>query len=340
MKKIIALTDYKNKFGSKHFDVPYRSGMDKNILKKYFNELGFEIDFIQFTKLLNNASLINRKAYYIYTSSEDIGYYYKSFIEDVVLYLEEIGCRMIPKYKYLRANNNKVFMELLRNATTDDSLLSIHSHTFGTMEEAWANHQKFCYPVVVKMSEGASGTGVYKAENSKELSYVLKKVASTKNIYHDLWDHGRFLKHKGYVKESRYRKKFIIQDMVPGLENDYKVLMYGTKCFVLKRQNRANDFRASGSGNFSYTRELPTGMLDFAYPIMLKFNVPQISMDIAFDGKKFHLIEFQFLYFGTTTIVCSEFYFKKLNNWTLMEGKSCVEKVYAESITEFVNKNY
>jgi len=84
MKKIIALTDYKNRFGSKHFDVPYRSGMDKSLLTKHFNELGFEIEFIQYSTLVNQPST-PKDCIYIFTSSEDRGYYYKSFIEDVVL---------------------------------------------------------------------------------------------------------------------------------------------------------------------------------------------------------------------------------------------------------------
>ena len=63
------------------------------------------------------------------------------------------------------------------------------------------------------------------------------------------------------------------------------------------------------------------------------FKVPNISLDIGFDGKKFHLIEFQFLYFGTTTIEKSPFYFEKYDNsWLLNKGKCELEKVYVDSI--------
>ncbi len=40
LKKIIALTDYKNIFSSKHNANPYRNGMDKKLLEKYFKENG------------------------------------------------------------------------------------------------------------------------------------------------------------------------------------------------------------------------------------------------------------------------------------------------------------
>ena len=78
--------------------------------------------------------------------------------------------------------------------------------------------------------------------------------------------------------------------------------------------------------------------MDFAFEIKNHFKVPNISLDIGFDGKKFHLIEFQFLYFGTTTIEKSPFWFEKDDDsWKLNEGESELEKVYVESIVEFIN---
>jgi len=47
MKKIIALTDYKNIFSSKHNANPYRNGMDKKLLEKYFKENGYKIIFFK-----------------------------------------------------------------------------------------------------------------------------------------------------------------------------------------------------------------------------------------------------------------------------------------------------
>ena len=44
-KKIFFLTDYKNNFGSKHNALPYRSGMDKDLLKKYFKAKGYDCIF-------------------------------------------------------------------------------------------------------------------------------------------------------------------------------------------------------------------------------------------------------------------------------------------------------
>ncbi len=344
MKKIIALTDYKNKFGSKHFDSPYRSGMDKDLIRLEFEKLNFSIDFIPFSKCINAVDL-SKDCYYIYTSSEDEGYRYKNFIEDQILYLENNGFNVIPSYKYLRANNNKVFMELLRKSTHDKDLLSIKSQVFGTYEEAVENMETFSFPVIIKKSEGASGRGVYMAENFEQLKNTLKKVAKTANLFHDLKEIGRTYKHKGYKKESKYRSKFIVQNMIPNLKNDWKVYYFMDKLYIFYRPIlKHRKFKASGGGydNYSYATEahIPDGIFNFVEKVIGYFNVPHASLDIAYDGSSFHLIEIQFIYFGTAGIPYSDGYFSKVNNdWQFIKNKLSIEEVYVQSIVRFIEKS-
>ncbi len=70
-------------------------------------------------------------------------------------------------------------------------------------------------------------------------------------------------------------------------------------------------------------------------------DVPNISIDIAFNGNKFHLFEFQAVYFGTTTIAESTFYFMKVNDrWEMFKEKSELEKEYVDSIVKFINRKF
>jgi hypothetical protein len=341
MKKIIALTDYKNRFGSKHFDSPYRSGMDKDLLQKSFNQKGYEVEFIPFTQLINQTTF-NKGAFYLYTSSEDNNYLYKSFIEDVVLFIENSGGKIIPDYKYIRANNNKVFMELMRNQTNDLGLLSIRSMVFGTKEELTLLINDLKFPVIVKESEGASGTGVFKASNKFELLKIVNNVSASKNSISDIKDQVRAIKHKGYIKESRHRKKFIVQNMIENLVNDWKIYYFFDKLYVFYRPIlKHRDFRASGGGynNYLYGEEAPKpeGFFEFIMQVLKYFHVPHASLDIAYDGKNFHLIEMQFLYFGTAGIPYSKgYYINENNKWVFVENKLSVEDVYANSITKFI----
>jgi hypothetical protein len=78
-------------------------------------------------------------------------------------------------------------------------------------------------------------------------------------------------------------------------------------------------------------------MLEYAYNIKEHFNVPHISLDVGFDGKLFHLMEFQFINFGTTTLEKAPFWFEKINDrWVINNGKSDLEQIYVESILGYL----
>jgi|LFRM01.1.fsa_nt_gb glutathione synthase/RimK-type ligase-like ATP-grasp enzyme len=338
MNKIYILTDYKNIFGSKHYATRYRSGMDKKLLEKYFKENGYETIFIKFADI-NFRKMNFKDQYIIYTSSEDLKGHYKSYIEDIIYGLHLQRTKLIPEYKYLKAHNNKVFMEILRDLTFNDDSGSIHSNYFGTVEELKNNLNKISFPAVIKSATGAMSRGVYLSKNKKELVKTVKKISRSRDLLAELWDYGRSLKHKGYIKESKYRNKFIVQNFIPNLKNDWKILIYGDRYYILYRGVRDNDFRASGSGKFIFTDDIPNGILDYAKQIFDILNVPNLSIDIAFDGNKFYLLEFQAIYYGTTTIEKSSFYFKNINNsWEIIKEKPILEKIYVESILNFINK--
>lgn len=339
MKKIYLLTDYKGNFESKCREIPYRSGMDKELLKMYFSEAGFQIEFLKFSDVDFKKKW--QDTLILYTSMEDFGYFYKGYIEDIVYGLEQAGAITIPNYKLLKANNNKVFMEILREQLEYEEVKSIKSFHFGSLEELESIVNEIDFPVVIKPAAGALSRGVSLAHNKRDLIKQAKKISRTRQIKNELWDLGRSYKHKGYVRESNYRKKFIIQNYIEGLDNDFKILVYGNKYFFFYRNTRKNDFRASGSGDFHFRKEYPYGMLEYAHRIHSLLNVPNISIDVCFDGKHFHLLEFQAVYFGTIGLVESPFHYARTKEgFQYIEEKSILEKVYAESIIQFIKKNF
>ena len=342
MKTIYLLTDYKGHFGSKHNDFPYRSGMNKELLTKYFKKYNFKTEYIKFSDVdFRKINFCNK--YVLYTSSEDIGYYYKSYIEDIVYGLKVAGAKVIPDFKYLRANNNKVFMEILRDQLESEEIRNIRSFHFGALEEAMENSDNFHYPVVVKGAEGAMSKNVTLAKNKKSLHKILKKMSRTKNYKEELREIVRKYKYKGYKKESKYRKKFIIQEFIPGLQNDWKILIYGDKYFIFRRLVRENDFRASGSGQKDYhygsNCKFPDSIFSFAEKIYQLLKVPHLSIDICYKNNIFYLIEFQIIYFGTVGHEKSDiYYYKKNKNYVQKQNNLCLEEEYVNSILKFVNK--
>ena len=342
MNKITLLVDYRSCFGSRYDSKVYRNGMDKSLLKKYFKEHGFKVKFLSFFKI--NFREDHKGKIYLYTSSEDPGYLYKSYIEDIILGLTLKGAIVLPDYKYLRANNNKVFMEILRDISSNSAIKNIASNHFGTHDELINNFSELPDKTILKLSEGASSFGVFKAESHRELEKISKKVTKSRYVFDDLWDIGRSIKHKGYKRESINRKKVIVQNVIPDLDNDWKILIYDRKYYVMYRPVRKNDFRASGSGHDRYLygnkTPIPDGLLDFCESIYKDMNVPNLSIDVAFDGKEFYLIEFQAIYFGSVCQRRSNCYHLKINkNWEMIKEKLDLEKVYADSIITYIKRN-
>ena len=339
---IIILTDYKGYFGSKWDAVPYRSGFNKLLLEKYFNVFNYKVKFVSISDISTVGDVSGFNV--LYTSSEDIGYRYKSYIEDIVYALELKGAKMIPDYKHFRANNNKVFMELLRDV--DGISTNLKSKVFGSISDLEMHIDQVFFPCVFKTAEGSSGNGVALVKTKEELYKQVKESSSgQRNYKQDIRDHLRALKHKGYIKESIYREKFIVQEFIPNLKNDWKIYVFGDKLYTFKRPiQKGRGIKASGGGYDNYLygldAEAPEGMFDLALEVFNKLHVAHLSIDIAYDGEQLYIIEFQSLYFGTAGIPYSKGYFsKKEGNWKFIEEKLEIEKVYADSIVQFLKKN-
>jgi len=318
--------------------------MNKDLLHAEFAKYNIEIRFIPLFDVFKKIPSVP-ESIFLYTSSEDMGYHYKSFIEDIIFLLEITGGKVIPSYKYLRANNNKVFMEGLRMNIPDPTYKTITSSFYGTLEEMKADLANLKFPLVIKTAEGASGRGVFKAMNPRELLSVVKNISRTQFLFYEIKDALRIYKHNGYRPESRHRKKFIIQNFIPDLRNDWKVYYFGDKYYIFYRPVlKHRGFRASGGGydNYYYgeNASVPDGIFDFVKRLITILNVPQASLDIAYDGERFHLLEMQFLNFGTAGIVYSDgYYHEKDGKWEFENEKLTVEKVYIESIVQYLELN-
>ena len=344
MEDIFILVDYLDRFETKVPSIPYRSGLDKNILKTEFLNLGYKPIFLNYSEI--DFSKINFKnKYVIYTSIEDSGLFYKDFIEDVIWGVNLQGGVLIPRLELFRAHHNKVFMEVLRHVNNIDK--NITSQYFGSLTELIKQKRNFKYPLVIKSASGAGSKGVKLVKNYKDLIKAAKVLSNTNYWFDYLTEKVlyvmRLYQTKKTIKtESIYRKKIITQNFIPSLKGDYKILIFGDIYYIFQRHNRKNDFRASGSGPSKYLygkkAEIPIGIFNYANNIYEKIGAPNLALDIAFSQGAFYLIEFQAISFGTIGQYSSNEYFKLNNNgdWEMIEETIPLEKVYAQSIIKFI----
>jgi len=343
VNRIIVLTDYRNAFYSTFKTRNTTLTMNVAKIADRLSECGYEIDIYSYGELRLDSNFSG--LYVLYTSSEDDGLEYKSYIEDIVLHLENMGAIPLPAYKFLRAHHNKAMMELLRYELFPDSAHVMATQVLGTLEELQINqmHRANGRPKVVKSAYGAGARWVGQAENGVELERLARQYSrSAGGWFSELKEVVKTKFRKQYQRRSTHRNKFIVQEMIPGLRGDFKVLCMGGRYYCLYRENRKDDFRASGSGLFTWDIAHvvnESALLDYAEQTYTTLDTPLASLDIAFDGQSFHLIEFQALHFGTLTAEHSKFHYARFEGrWEKKEAVCTIEEVLSDAIDVYIQR--
>lgn len=334
-KELLILIDYRSQF----YSSTLKRGASLNLesIKIGFEEKGYHVSVKQYGEVAFDGQNY-KDTLVLYKSSEDPSLLYKDYIEDILLGLLYQGATIIPDFQYFRAHHNKVFMEIMRSSLKEKFGLSSTKY-YGTYEEYLKNYSPILYPVIFKTAAGSKGANVFIAYSKKEADKIAKKISSTPSDFNLKLEQENLLDKKGFLPISDNRSKFIVQEFVQDVPGDYKIVIYGDKYFTFYRENRLNDFRASGTLNYTFINELPDMILDFAKSIFTFFDVPFISIDVGYDGKQCYLFEFQFVEFGQRAIQRSHCYFQKSGNkWVRVEEKSNAENELVNSIHQYIQK--
>ncbi len=333
MNNIIILVDDRGFFYSSTREDG--GSLDVQKLKKNLETLNYNVEVKSFYEI--EFHNIYKDKIILYQSTEDPDLKYKDYIEDILLGLKNSGAILIPDFDKFRAHHNKTYMEILREIYDLNKDTNICSKKYGTIEEFKRDIEKHIFPVVIKPGAGSRSRKVYKAVNIRDAITKARKVSKTPTLTNFKRATKAFFNRKDYKPISNYRGKFIVQNYVENLRGDYKILVYADKYYILERQNRTNDFRASGSGKFSFPENPPIDLLDFSRNIFNKLRTPFASFDIALKNNQPYLIEFQFVSFGQYTLEKSLFYFKNKGGiWKKIKETSDLEKVFAESVDKYI----
>ena len=352
MKSLIILTDEQSEFLVSRADPGGYTSMDVEKIMNYFKTRDFSVRVCKFSELDLRDDY--RGVYVLYQSSETPGGFYKRYIESIIYFLEKMGAITLPKYEYLRAHHDKVSMEIMRSGFSDSALKTLESRPYGS----WVDALKYdsVFPVVVKAASSSASAGVFLARNKEEYDKIVRKAGKVivAGGLADLFTGWIKTQSKRLIKaidpsKNKYYWKYnttplsmplVVQPFVDGLEGDFKVLFFGGKYFSMYRKNRENDFRASGSGSFlGVPDDKFDGLLNFARKVTEEINFPMIGMDIGFDGKEYHLIEFQMIDMGTSALQRSEFWHEFKNGKLLrFDGKSDLEEEFSRSVLTFITE--
>lgn len=327
-------------------------GLDYQLIKSELEQkYQANVQIIHFENLKDLLSKIPEKTVLFYSSIYNPNYL--KFIQDMVLYisLKRPDIVLIPNQHQLNSLENKGYQELYKDLLCIEKVAGKY---YGDIDEV-LKAQDLEFPFVLKKLSGALSSGVQLIKNRKELeefSNSAKKKSLKETAAFHLNKRNSFKKDSNLAPverllESNFEDFFskripvVIQEFVPGLECDFKVLIFGDKYFVVKRGIRENDFRASGSGKLKWEIP-PTQVLDYAKELKELFNVPFISLDIGIDkNNQCFLFEFQGTAFGPATLTAGDKYFYFASDeWKLKDGKFNLEEEYAYAINHFIHENH
>jgi glutathione synthase/RimK-type ligase-like ATP-grasp enzyme len=344
-KKIVLLTGKDHFFGQTR--KPWVS-INVKQLKAYIQSFGYEVDEYSFDQIANlqnppRSSIV----FYTFSQKENM----RLYILSVIRYLERVNNTVIPNYDLLLCHENKGYQELYKKSIGLNSLNSLYLSSIDQCKD-----NNITYPVVLKTVSGTNAKGVYLIHSEKQLMHRLRKLTPELPFFErvDLLRR-HYLREKkhfhGYTNYSnledylQYREyltpetRFVLQEFVPGLQFDYRVVIMHGKYFTMKRMNRDNDFRASGSKRFVFEEKTSEELLNYAHFVYSKFDTPFLSLDIGEANGKYYLFEYQALHFGISSIILSKGYYERIETiWRFTAQAPEFEKYLAEGLISYTEQ--
>lgn len=338
MSKIFLFTDYRGQFYSstRHKG----AAVDLSRLKYFFKIAGFEL-YVQPFSAIDFRTQNYKNQWVLYQSSEDPGLFYRDYVEDVVLGLYMQGAKLIPDLFKFRAHHNKHFMEIFRDVYPSNGIKNIQALRYGTYEDYLCDSKRKAQNTyVLKASDTSKSAGVFLLKTVRDKLLIPKKISWTPSMTNVKYFFERIRTGRRPLKVSNHRNKFTIQPYIKGLTEDYRIVVYGDKFYVLYRGIRPGDFRASGSKRFNFDIEVPNGLLDYARKVFTSFDTPYIALDIGVKNNNFYLFEFQFLSFGQYTLEKSRFFYKFQSGfWNKVFEKPDLEREIASSVVSHISSH-
>ena len=186
----------------------------------------------------------------------------------------------------------------------------IDSHIFWNYKHAITFIEKAQFPIVAKLSKGASSSNVVIVntvdEGKKIINQIFNKGVKTKGLNNSsnlasvsklgILKYSKsllrscllklqLLKDKIEYPEWQIQKDSILfQKYLPNNSFDTRVTVIGNRAFAFRRFVRKNDFRASGSGNFDVNPDkIDIRCLKIAFSVSKQLNFNTMAYDFLYD---------------------------------------------------------
>lgn len=259
--------------------------------------------------------------------------------KSVIYSLEAAGKKVFPDFNTIWHFDDKIAQKYLLESI---GAPIVPTYIFYTKEEALKWTEETTFPKVFKLKGGAGSSNVKLARTKAEAVKLINLAfgagfkqyrwkeklkeeyrkyrmgkATLRDILRPIYL-GVFKRHA--TEFDHYNGKEIgyayFQEFIPNNKFDIRVCVIGNNAFALKRHTRNNDFRASGSGMITYSKEeIDERCVKIAFETNEALGMQSIAYDFVFDADNNPLIvEISYGFAGTAYKKC-EGYWKSDMEW-------------------------
>lgn len=264
------------------------------------------------------------------------------FAKGLMYAVQNMGIKTFPDFNTLWHFDDKIVQKYLFEGL---AINLVPTYIFYDKNSAleWINSVE--YPKVFKLSKGSGSKGVSLCRDRKEAVKLANKAFGKgfKTITPYFLFKERIRKYKlgkdtltgvmkgfvrlfigtEYINKSGLEKNYIyFQDFIPKNAYDIRIIIIGNKAFGIKRMNRENDFRASGSGNIIYDPlQIDLNVVRLSFEINKKLKMQCAALDFVYDeGGNALVVEVSFGFNPKGYFDCQGYWDENLN-WKQEEIK-------------------
>ena len=259
----------------------------------------------------------------------------KLLAKQLLFSLQISGKSVFPDFNTSFFFDDKVGQKYLLEA---NDIPHVPTYIFYTKKNAleWINKAKF--PKVFKLRGGAGSSNVKLLKLKKEAVKYAKRAFGKGFQQYNTWEFFidscfNYVNGESSIKLVLFRLYkfltttlawqifpiekgyFYLQDFIPNNNFDVRVVVIGNKAFAIKRMNRENDFRASGSGKIIYKKdEIDEQCIKISFDANKKIKSQCIAFDFVFDlNNKPLIIEMSFGFTPSAYDKCSGYWDSEMN---------------------------
>jgi glutathione synthase/RimK-type ligase-like ATP-grasp enzyme len=239
------------------------------------------------------------------------------FARQLTYSLEIKGKKVFPDSKTCWHYDDKVGQKYLFESM---GIPRVKTYTFYDKKEAinWCDNAEF--PKVFKLRKGASSMNVKLAHRKSDAKRLVRRafgkgfpILDRYSLFRDrIWKIKRDKDFKSLIgffkglvrlmvpteleKFSPNQKGYVyFQDFIPDNHYDTRIMVIGDRATGLKRMVRENDFRASGSGSFTYDpNEIDKDCVKLAFEMAARLKTQSIAFDFVNHQGKPLIVEISY----------------------------------------------